>query len=349
MTPQRTGRVLDGAQRRASGDAIARVQRRDGAIPWFADGPVDPWDHVEAAMGLTVAGRHDGARRAYRWLQAGQRADGSWPSRSVRGAVTDRSANTGFAVYLAVGALLDLEVTGSTGMARRLWTTIDRAVGFVLALQQAGGEVWWARDPAGVAYPEALVTGSSSVLLSLRCASALADRLGVHRPEWELAATRLATAVRHPAAGFAPAGRHAMDWYWPVLGGAVTGDDAVRRLAADWERYVIDGLGVRCVDDRPWVTGAETAELAMALTVAGRRDAARRVLADMQHLRDVDGRYWTGWVVPDRARWPVERTTWTAAAVLLADEALVVGSPVQRVLTARVDLVSGDARRAVIR
>ena len=52
----------------------------------------------------------------------------------------------------------------------------------------------------------------------------------------------------------------------------------------------------------------------------------------MQHLRESDGRYWTGWVYDDPARrsdgeprnvhWPVEHTTYTAAAVVLAVDAL---------------------------
>ena len=42
----------------------------------------------------------------------------------------------------------------------------------------------------------------------------------------------------------------------------------------------------------------------------------------MQHLRADDGSYWTGFVYPDDARWPVERTTWTAGAVVLAADAL---------------------------
>ena len=29
---------------------------RDGMIPWFAGGHGDPWNHVEAAMALTVGG-----------------------------------------------------------------------------------------------------------------------------------------------------------------------------------------------------------------------------------------------------------------------------------------------------
>ena len=116
-----------------------------------------------------------------------------------------------------------------------------------------------------------------------------------------------------------------MDWYYPVLGGAVTGPAARDRLAADWDRFVVPGLGARCVADRPWVTGAETCELALALAAAGQTDAALEQVAAMQHLRDDDGSYWTGLVFADGVRWPVERTTWTAAAVVLAADAIVRG------------------------
>ena len=99
------------------------------------------------------------------------------------------------------------------------------------------------------------------------------------------------------------------------------------RLAADWDRFVVPGLGVRCVADRPWVTGAETCELALALAAVGRTDAALEQVAAMQHLRHDDGSYWTGLVFADGVRWPVERTTWTAAAVVLAADALSGATP----------------------
>ena len=44
---------------------IAGVQEQSGAIPWEAGACLDPWDHVEAAMGLTVGGMLDEARQAY--------------------------------------------------------------------------------------------------------------------------------------------------------------------------------------------------------------------------------------------------------------------------------------------
>ena len=49
---------------RTTVDYIADVQQHDGAIPWFEDGCLDPWDHVESAMGLTIGGRFDEAKQA---------------------------------------------------------------------------------------------------------------------------------------------------------------------------------------------------------------------------------------------------------------------------------------------
>jgi hypothetical protein len=113
-----------------------------------------------------------------------------------------------------------------------------------------------------------------------------------------------------------------MDWYYPVLGGAVRGDEARALLDTRWHDFVVPGLGIRCVSTNPWVTGAETCELVLALDALGDRDLALRLFADVQHLRDAGGRYWTGYVYPDEAFWPGEHTTYTAAAVLLANDAL---------------------------
>jgi hypothetical protein len=88
----------------------------------------------------------------------------------------------------------------------------------------------------------------------------------------------------------------------------------------------VPGLGIRCVDTNPWVTGAETCELVMALDALGDRERAIRLFGDVQHLRAEAGRYWTGYVFPDKGNWPVEHTTYTAAAVVLAADALAHGT-----------------------
>ena len=107
-----------------------------------------------------------------------------------------------------------------------------------------------------------------------------------------------------------------------MLGGAVRGDAATARIDERWDRFVVPGLGIRCVDHRPWVTGAETCELVMALDAIGDSARAHEQFAAMHHLREKDGSYWTGLVFSDGKRWPVERTTWTGAAMILAADAL---------------------------
>jgi hypothetical protein len=305
----------------ATGKWIARGQEPSGAITW-PDGHVDAWDHVECAMALTACGLRGPARRAFGWLRDTQRADGSWPRSSVGGTVTDPAAESHHAAYIAVGAWHEYLVTGDEDYALTMWPTVCRAVEWTLRLRAPRGEVLWERDAAGAPGAYALLSGCSSIHQSLRCAIALAKLADDPQPDWELAADRLGHLVAaHPEA-FADKSRFAMDWYYPVLGGAVRGADAARRLAAGWEEFVVPGFGVRCVSDQPWVTGAETCELVLALDACGMRAQALEMFATAQHLRQADGSYWTGWQYVNQAPFPRDRSSWTAAAVVLAADAL---------------------------
>ncbi len=163
----------------------------------------------------------------------------------------------------------------------------------------------------------------------------MAAALGHERPDWESAADRLQRVIAdQPAGAFLPKDRWSMDWYYPVLAGAVTGDAARARLAAGYDRFVMDGLGVRCVADKDWVTAAETAECAMAHLAAGEVDTAARLLQWVDHLRHDDGTYFTGMVHPQRHLFPAgERSTYSAAAVILATAALAGAGPLVPLLT----------------
>ena len=306
---------------------IAAEQGADGALPWFQGGQLDPWDSVEAAMALDVGGAHDRAVAAYRWLAARQRPDGSWAAEFRAGVESAPAAESNHAGYLAVGVWHSWLVTGDERLVVELWPVVRRGLDLVTRMQLSGGAIGWALRPDGTADDTALLTGNASLFQALRCGIALAGLQGEVQPDWEVAVADLGTALRTRPDAFADRSRYSMDWYYPVLGGAVTGTAARERLAADWDRFVVPGLGARCVSDRPWVTGAETCELALALAAAGQRDAAVEQVAAMQHLRDDDGSYWTGLVYADDARWPVERTTWTAAAVVLAADALAGATP----------------------
>jgi hypothetical protein len=306
--------VLTTDQLRATVAWVAAQQDADGALPWFRGGQLDPWDSVEAAMALDVGGEHARAVAAYRWLADRQRPDGSWAAEYREGAESAPAAESNHAGYLAVGLWHSWLITGDEQLVAELWPAVRRGLDLVTRMQLPGGAVGWALRPDGTPDDTALLTGNASLFQALRCGIALAGLHGEAQPDWDLAVT-------------------SMDWYYPVLGGALTGADARDRLAADWDRFVVPGLGARCVADRPWVTGAETCELALALAAAGQRDAAIEQVAAMQHLRDEDGSYWTGLVFADDVRWPVERTTWTAAAVVLAADALSGATPAAGLFT----------------
>jgi hypothetical protein len=301
--------------------SIADTQEASGAIPWSRFGHTDPWDHVECAMALTVVGLTKPARAAYEWCRREQRADGSWPIQIRRGVVEDANSDSNFCAYIATGVWHHVLVTGDNGFAEMMWPTVRAAIDFVLGMQLPGGEISWALTSSGP-IPEALLTGSASIYHSIRCALALANHLGEPQPEWEVAVGRLGHAVAYHPESFSEKPRHSMEWYYPILGGALRGPAAQTRIDERWGDFVVAGLGIRCVEDRPWVTGAETCELVLTLDAMGDRDRALEQFAGMQHLRERDGSYWTGLVYTDGKRWPVERTTWTGAAVLLAADAL---------------------------
>jgi hypothetical protein len=306
-------------------DSIAAAQQTCGALPW-ADGHTDAWDHVECAMALTLAGRREEAVAAYDWLHRTQAADGAWAMSYDGEQVLDPSVDTNQCAYVAVGVWQWWTVTRDLDLVRRMWPCVRLALEFVLRYQAPEGHLYWSRDPQGGTDTDALLTGSASSYQAVRCGIALAELLGEEQPDWELAAGRLQHAVARHQDAFLDKSRFSMDWYYPVLGGAVRGRPADDLLTARWDEFVVPGLGARCVADRPWVTGAETAELALTLAATGDSPRAVRLLTDMQHLRVDDGSYWTGYVFEDDAIWPEERSSWTAAAVVLAADA-VTGGP----------------------
>jgi hypothetical protein len=312
--------VLSPAQVSATADTIAALQLPSGQIPWHHGGHADPWNHVEAAMALLVGGRQAAAERAFDWLQSVQHGDGSWCNYYVGDAVEEPRRDTNVIAYVAAGVWHHWLVTGDRGFVDALWPTVERAVDFVLRLQQPGGELAWCREPDGTPGRFALLAGSSSAYFSLRCAIALAEARGCERPDWEVAALALAGAVAFGEHRFEPKRRWAMDWYYPVLCGALAPDRAAERVDDRWDDFVMTGLGCRCVTDRPWVTAAETAELVLNLDALGQTG---RVLTWSQYLRNPDGSYWTGMVHPQEHTFPwEERSSYTAAAQLLAADAL---------------------------
>jgi len=321
--------------------AIARIlelQRPNGAIPWYDGGVIDPWNHTEAAMGLTVVGHLDEARLAYKFLKDSQLEDGSWWSEYGAAVPMDENHYTGdgahekhiqdtnMTAYIATGVWHYYLVTGDQSFLREYWQCVAHAMEFVLSLQSEHGDIRWASDRPETPEDDALITGCASIYKSLECAILIARELRSPHQAWFDARDALGDALRNKPERFdrtwASKDNYSMDWYYPVLTGVVTGEAAQQRLEAKWDIFVAEDKGCRCVLDQPWVTIAESCELALALLRMGDRPRAEAMFAWQHQWRDEAGSYWMGHQFAENVPWPEEKPAWTAAAAILTADAL---------------------------
>ncbi len=314
---------------------IASLQLPTGMIPWFVGGHCDPWNHVETAMALDVMGLHDEARHAYEWLMHTQRADGAWHNYyECDGSVKDAKLDSNVCAYVGAGVWHHWQCADDLAAVERFWPMVERATEFVLNMRRKDGTVLWAKEADGEPWSYALLTGCSSIRHSLHCAANIAALLGEPRPLWRAAADAIDAVINHSPESFEPKTRWAMDWYYPVLAGALVDDAAKLRLNEGWDAFFMAERGIRCVSDEPWVTASETAECAIAHSAIGDQQTASELLALTSLHRNEDGSYLTGLVYPDRIAFPaMEVSAYTGAAVILAADAHMAISPAHRLFT----------------
>ena len=322
-------------QLRATARWIASLQLPNGMIPWYRGGHCDPWNHVETAMALDVMGLHEAARRAYEWLMHTQRADGSWHNYYASdGAVKESKLDSNVCAYVAAGVWHHWQCSDDLATVERLWPMLERAMEFVLNMRRKDGTILWAKEVDSEPWSYALLTGSSSIRHSLHCAANVAALLGEPRPLWRAAADAIDAVINHSPSSFEPKDRWAMDWYYPVLSGALIADSAKLRLNDNWDTFYMPERGIRCVSDEPWVTASETAECAIAYSAIGDQQTAHDLLALTSLHRNDDGSYLTGIVYPQRVSFPShEVSAYTGAAVILAADAQLAISPAHKLFT----------------
>ena len=334
MHPTNPAEIITREKIRQTGESIAELQLSSGMIPWFPNGHADPWNHIEAAMALDVAELHDEALSAYQWLANIQLENGSWHNYYLENEIEQDKIDTNCVAYIATGVLHHYLLSKDTGFLETMWKVVEPAIEFVLDLQTPRGEIIWACHSDGTPWSYALTTGSSSISHSLRAALAIAEHLGEDRPQWRDKGNRLVQVLRNTPEAFAPKNRWAMDWYYPVLTGVVQGTEGHDRLESKRNEFEIADKGIRCVSDRPWVTTAETCECAMAYIAVGQNDHGIELFTKIQNYRDEKGRYLTGVVYPENVSFPEnEYSTYSAAAVILAADAILGITPAKNIFT----------------
>lgn len=309
-------------------DFIISQQLSSGAIPWYRGAITDPWDHVECAIALDLAGRFEVAAKAYKWSHDTQNPDGSWYSSYPQVKQDDRTKDTNFTSYIATGIWFHYLATKDAGFLRQMWSVVEKAIDFVLTLQQPTGEIYWAVSPNGNFWPGAMLTQCSCTWHSIGNAINIARVLGISRPHWEEASNRLLKAMREHPELFDKMNenkrRYAMNWFYPVLTGVLNGEEARERIDREWHDFIIEDWGCRVALDEDTTAVAETSELIIALARIGEQNRARMLLDWTLRLWDDKPGFCRGIKFPEKVPCPPddERATWTSAALIMAIAAL---------------------------
>ena len=308
------------------GKFLDEIQLLAGAIPSNQDGSHDPWDHLEAVMGLTTLGYKTQALKGLHWMSANQNDDGSWYNLYEDEQPLELNKQTNYASYIAVAVWHFYLLNNDTDFLQSFWEPVKKGILFSLSVQHSNGAIAWNIDEYGKIDEDYLVTGCSSIAKSIECAIAICQVLGRqnYESEWKIAHLKLITALENPSEIFdlqKDRSRFSMDWYYPILGGINSKTRIASLITKIQDSFWIGGLGIKCVSDEPWVTVAETSECSIAYKKIGEDKIASELLCNAIAIVDSKGIPYMGWQFSEKIYWPDETPAWTSAACILAADA----------------------------
>ena len=308
------------------GKFLERIQLSSGAIPSNKNNTHDPWDHLEAVMGLTTLGYKTEAAKGFNWMISNQNVDGSWYNLYDDQKPIELNKQTNHSSYLAVAAWHFFLLNKDIDFLQNHWEPIKRGIIFSLSLQNDNGAIAWNVDDKGEVDDDYLLTGCSSITKSLECGIAICQILG-HKnqeKEWRIAHAKLIKAIESPKGIFdlkKDRSKFSMDSYYPILGG-INAKKAVSSLISNIKtNFWIKGLGIKCVADEPWVTVAETSECSIAFKKMGEDEIALELLHNAIAIVDNKSIPFMGWQYIENIYWPEETPSWTSGACILAADA----------------------------
>ena len=306
--------------------SIKTNQLDSGAIPSNADLSHDPWDHIEAIMGLNFLNDKESSDLAFKWLKNNQNKDGSWYAKYFNNNPIELNKPTHFGPYISVAALHYYKIFSDKDKLLELWETIDSAIDFSLNLQGSNGTIPWSVDANNQIEKDFLLTGASSILKSLECAIAISKILDLDsNKKWTKAYELLAYAIKNPKGLFDKTidrSRFSMDWYYPIISGVLSDSEKDKYIKKIYKDFYIEGIGVKCVVEEPWVTVAETSEFIVSLVISNEIEEAKKLLIEVMNISDLNDIPYMGWQYKENIFWPEEKPSWTAAALILAADSI---------------------------
>ena len=135
----------------------------------------------------------------------------------------------------------------------------------------------------------------------------------------------LAYAIKNPKGLFdkkIDRSRFSMDWYYPIISGVLSDSEKDKYIKKIYKDFYIEGIGVKCVIEEPWVTVAETSEFIVSLVISNEIEEAKKILIEVMNISDLNDIPYMGWQYEENIFWPEEKPSWTAAALILAADSI---------------------------
>ena len=307
---------------------IKSIQLESGVIPSNDDGSHDPWDHIESIMGLNFANEYESSKLAFDWLIKNQNQDGSWFSKYMDDIPIEKNKPTHFAPYISVAALHFYKIFSDKEYLEYLWPSIESAINFSIKLQIQNGTIPWSVDKNHKIEEDFLLTGSSSILKSIECGIAISKIIKSTKnlEDWNHSYELLSKAIKNPSGKFdllKDRKRFSMDWYYPILSGCLNDNQKFFYVDKVFKDFYIKEMGIKCVIEEPWVTVAETCEFIICLMISGRDEDAKKLLKDVINISDINGVPYMGWQYEENIFWPLEKPSWTSAALIIAADSVM--------------------------
>jgi hypothetical protein len=288
-------------------DWIISNQTESGKINWDDKGKCDPWDHCECLIALAICEEWNAFELGVEWFFSNLNQDGLIPPEFQNNEVTHNHFESHHAPYI----ILPLMQAVLMGRADLITSNIKEQVKSIFnqlqGFKDSDGYYYWAKDNNGMS-DNSLITATMSIYLSLK---ALDNSLEIkfNQELWDQKFNRDGI----------DRSRFSMDFYYPYMCGVKCDKE---QFYSDLKNFYVDGLGVKCVKEEPWVTIAESCECIIALLVLGNFETAEKIFNDILQFKNDDGIFPTGYQYKLDIFWPEENSTWTNAAVIIAAHAL---------------------------
>ena len=297
---------------------ILKNQKDNGEILWDDKGKWDFWDHCECLIALSIYEEWEAFRRGLDFCLNMVDQEGLVKSQYINGKISQDYFEAHHAPYIYLPLLQKYYIDNDINYLLKHRSEIHQIYKGTKKFKDADGYYHWALDQNGL-LDDTLVTSSCSLELSRRAYNKICELI---QDEEFIDHNIIISNTKLNSNKFDRGGinrsRFSMDSYYPILCDSGTKVDAKKIL----NKFYVDGLGIKCVKEEPWVTFAESSECIMALYKVGLKKEATKIFDEVLKHKNSKGYFPTGYQYDLGIYWPEEDSTWTNAAIIMAADCI---------------------------